>query len=162
MHIPQNNGRWSGQPGDSVWFPDMASVPTSANGPRTFRALVLGHALRPLTLRGVGVFKRTLPKVNLLRLVSSSAGVRFRSIEPDFAPFALATVRVGGYHGDAGTMNAADKSLALRLGLNETDVRQWINDNQYVWHERQDGVRIDLVCHDIHGNIPHSGGIAAN
>jgi len=48
-HIPQNNGRWSGLPGDSVWFPDMASVPTGANDPyrpRTFRALVLGHALR--------------------------------------------------------------------------------------------------------------------
>jgi hypothetical protein len=31
-----------------------------------------------------------------------------------------------------------------------------------VWHERQDGKRIDLLCHDIHGNIPHSGGISAN
>jgi len=60
-HIPQNNGRWSGRPGDSVWFPDMASVPTGANDPyrpRTFRALILGHALWPVTLRGVSAFKR--------------------------------------------------------------------------------------------------------
>jgi hypothetical protein len=147
----------------------MASVPTGANDPyrpRTFRALVLGHALRPVTLQGIGAFRLTLLKVNLLRLASGSTGVRFRSGEPDFAPFALATVSVGGYrddrYGSAGTMNAADKALAQRLGLSEAEVRQWINENQYVWHERQDGVRIDLVCHDIHGNIPHSGGIAAN
>ena len=46
--------------------------------------------------------------------------------------------------------------------IGENTVRQWINDNQYVWHERQDGKRIDLLCHDIHGNIPHTGGISRN
>ena len=59
-------------------------------------------------------------------------------------------------------MPEADKILAAKLGVDEYQVRQWINDNQYVWHERQDGRRIDLVCHDIHTNIPHTGGIAAN
>jgi hypothetical protein len=104
--------------------------------------------------------------LNLLSFSRGSRGVRFRNGEPDFSPFALATVKVAGFlderYGSGGTMTGADKILAKRLGLEEQQVRQWINDNQYVWHERQDGKRIDLLCHDIHGNIPHSGGISAN
>lgn len=170
-HIPQHNGRWADPqiPGNSVWFPDMECVPNSANDPlhpRKWKRLVMAHFFRPVTLRGISAIRAATLKINLLLLAQGVIGVRFRNNEPDFAPFALATVRVDSFmdtrYGSEGTMHAADKALARRLGITEGEVRQWINDNQYVWHERQDGRRIDLLCHDIHGNIPHSGGIAAN
>jgi hypothetical protein len=57
-HIPQNNGRWSdpARPGDSVWFPDMDSVPAGSNDPyrpKTFRQLVMLNFWIPLNLGGI-------------------------------------------------------------------------------------------------------------
>jgi hypothetical protein len=107
-----------------------------------------------------------LLKLNLTLLATGLKGVRFINNEPDFSPYAIATVKLKAYltgrYGGAGTMSEADKLLAAKLNRTEAQVRQWINDNQYVWHERQDGRRIDLVTHDVHTNIPHTGGIAAN
>jgi hypothetical protein len=102
----------------------------------------------------------------MLRMIFGLAGVRFINNEPQFWSYAIATVKLQEYrdtrYGSEGTMPEADNVLAGRLGVSVSEVRQWINDNQYVWHERQDGRRIDLLCHDIHGNIPHTGGISVN
>jgi hypothetical protein len=167
-HIPTNNGRWSGDPGNSVWFPDMESVPLGANDPykpKTFKELLKLNIAKPITL-GISPLKTGMVKLNFSRLASGFLGVRFKNGEPDFSPFAIATVKLDQYldtrYGSSGTMPLADKLLAKQLGSTEGAVRQWINDNQYVWHERQDGRRIDLLPHDIHGNVPHTGGIALN
>jgi len=40
-------------------------------------------------------------------------------------------------------MPEADKILAEKLRRTENQIRQWINDNQYVWHERRDGRCVD-------------------
>jgi hypothetical protein len=167
-HIPVNNGRWSGVPGDSVWFPDMDSVPSGANDPykpKAFRQLIKLNIVKSITL-GVSSVKIGFVKFNLTRMAMGLKGVNFRNGEPDFSPFAIATVKIGQYldtrYGSQGTMPLADKILAGRLGIPESAVRNWINDNQYVWHERQDGRYIDLLPHDIHGNVPHTGGISIN
>jgi hypothetical protein len=170
-HIPTRNGRWSNpaSPGNSVWFPDMDCIPQGSNDPyrpRKFRRLVLMHIFKPVSLKGVSFLKAALVKINMLRMVFGLAGVRFIKGEPQFWPFAIATVKLSAYldtrYGSAGTMPEADRLLAERFGISVNEVRQWINDNQYVWHERQDGRRIDLLSHDIHGNIPHTGGISVN
>jgi hypothetical protein len=110
--------------------------------------------------------KISLVKFALSRLALGLTGIRFKNGEPDFSPFAIATVKTGQYldtrYGRQGTMPLADRLLAGRIDISERMVRNWINDNQYVWHERQDGRRIDLLPHDIHGNITHTGGIAIN
>ena len=132
----------------------------------TFRQLVMLNFRKPLTLGGISTLKKMAVKKNLFLLALGLKGIAFRKSEPVFSPFSIATVKVGGFldtrYGNKGTMTTADKILAKRLGTNENVVRQWINDNQYVWHERQDGKRIDLLCHDVHGNIPHTGGISRN
>jgi hypothetical protein len=170
-HIPHRNGTWSDpqRPGNSVWFPDMNCVPQGANDPnvpRTFKKLLTLELLKPLSLPGLSAIRKTFLKVNMLRLRQGAMGVRFWNDEPDFRPFAIATVRLKQFldtrYGSAGTMPTADKLLAARLGIGESALRQWINDNQFVWHERQDGKRIDLVSHTIHGNIPHTGGLSFN
>jgi hypothetical protein len=168
-HIPTNNGKWSGFPGNSVWFPDLDCRPLGANDPYKpykFKQLVLLNLKKSLNLPGVSPIKIMSLKTNLFRFSCGLMGVHFYNGEPDFSPFAIATVKVDKYmdvrYGSNGTMPQADKLLAKRLGITEKEVRQWINDNQYVWHERQDGKKIDLLCHDIHGNIPHRGGISKN
>jgi hypothetical protein len=81
-HIPMRNGRWSdpASPGNSVWFPDMGSIPQSSNDPyrpRTFRRLVLMNFFKPVSLKGVSFLKVTLVKINMLRMFFGLAGVRF-------------------------------------------------------------------------------------
>jgi len=132
----------------------------------TFQRLILLNLRKPLTLGGISTSKKIRLKANLLLLALGQKGIRFRKNEPVFSPFSIATVKINVFldnrYGSNGTMSNADKILSRRLGIGENTVRQWINDNQYVWHERQDGKRIDLLCHDIHGNIPHTGGISRN
>ncbi|GHV85524.1 hypothetical protein AGMMS50230_11320 [Spirochaetia bacterium] len=147
----------------------MNCVPEAANDPYhpyTFRELIMLHIKKTIDLPGISAIKIGSVKFNLNRLVMGSIGVSFINGEPDFAPFALATVKLDKYldtrYGSSGTMPLADKILAGKLGTSEAVVRSWINDNQYVWHERLDGRHIDLLPHDVHGNIPHTGGISAN
>jgi hypothetical protein len=170
-HIPQRNGQWQNPqaPGNCQWFPDLNWIPESSNDPytpHTFKRIIVMNYLKPLSFLGVSIFRKIYLIVNLFRLSHGLVGIRFINNEPDFHPFAIATVKIKGYldtrYGSEGTMPNADKILAARLGVREGIVRQWINDNQYVWHERQNGRHIDLVTHDIHGNIPHTGGIAMN
>lgn len=170
-HIPQNNGRWKDEkrPGNSIWFPDLNCIPQGANDPFcpvTLKQLIMLNFHKPLSLAGISVIKKILVKTNLLLLALGLRGIKFTDSEPDFSPFSITTVRLNKYlsirYNQGGTMPAADKILAQRLATTEGIIRQWINDNQYVWHERQDGRHIDLICHDIHGNIPHTGGISKN
>ena len=169
--IPKSNGRWSNpeQAGNSVWYPDMNSIPEKSNDPYkpyTFRQLVMININKNYGSIGFSKIKTGKLKINLSLLAMGAKGISFYNNEPDFSPFAIATVKLGAYltgrYGGEGTMPEADKTLAAKLSVTENQIRQWINDNQYVWHERQNGRHIDLVCHDVHTNIPHTGGIAAN
>jgi hypothetical protein len=103
---------------------------------------------------------------NLSQLADGHKGIKFVDNNPDFSPYSAATVRLDSNpvvrYGRDGAAPKADAKLAEKLGIPESRVRQWINDNQYVWHERLDGRTVDLVSHDINGNIPHTGGISYN
>ena len=169
--LPKSYGRWSKpeKAGNSVWFPDMNSVPEKSNDPvkpYTFRQLVMINFNKDYSGIGFSGVRIAALKLNLSLLAMGVKGIRFMDYEPDFSPFAIATVKLKDYltgrYGGEGTMPEADKVLAEKLRRTEDQIRQWINDNQYVWHERRDGRRVDLVCHDIHTNMPHTGGIAAN
>ncbi|GBU27567.1 hypothetical protein R84B8_01101 [Treponema sp. R8-4-B8] len=169
--IPKSYGRWSDpeKAGNSIWFPDMNSIPERSNDPvkpYTFKGLIWLNIKKDYQSIGFSGLQITALKINLSLLATGVKGVRFFNYEPDFSPFAIATVKLKNYltsrYGSEGTMPEADKILAFKLNRTEAQIRQWINDNQYVWHERKDGRRIDLLSHDIHANIPHTGGIAAN
>ena len=169
--LPKSYGKWRkpNKAGNSVWLPDMSSVPERSNDPYkplTFRRLVMLNYGKDYKNIGFSRIRITMLKLNLFMLAIGLKGIRFANNEPDFSPFAIATVKLNDYlterYGGDGTMSEADKILAAKLGITEKQLRQWINDNQYVWHERQDGKRLDLLCHDIHTNISHTGGIAVN
>jgi len=169
--LPKSFGRWSDpeKPGNSVWFPDMNSKPERSNDPvrpYTFRRLIWLNIIKNYKNIGFNSLRITILKINLILLAMGLKGIKFKNCEPRFSPFAIATVKLKNYltgrYGSEGTMPEADKILADKLHRPENQVRQWINDNQYVWHERWDGRRIDLLSHDVHSNISHTGGIAAN
>lgn len=41
------------------------------------------------------------------------------------------------------------------------DIKEYRKENNLSWHERSDMKTIDLVPQEVHGNVPHSGGISA-
>ena len=166
--IPRTGGRWNGAAGNSEWFPDINRIPPPSKNPhgQNFNGLVRGNINKNYSDIGLSNTETARLQNNLSQLADGRKGIMFLNNEPDFSPFSVATEtlqkhRVGRY-GTQGTFSEADRALARRLGVPETKVRQWKNDNQYVWHERLDGRTLDLVSHDINGNISHTGGISVN
>ena len=54
----------------------------------------------------------------------------------------------------------ADEALASQRGCAPEEVAQWRKENHYTWHECNDCKTIQKVPSEVHGNIPHSGGIS--
>ena len=50
--------------------------------------------------------------------------------------------------------------LAKERGCSPQEIKQWRMENKYTWHECKDCKTMQLVPTEVHGNIPHSGGIA--
>jgi hypothetical protein len=63
-------------------------------------------------------------------------------------------------YGSGGNFDQADKKLAEQRGCTAEEVRQWRIDNNYTWHEMQDCKTMQKVPREVHGNIPHDGGIS--
>ena len=52
------------------------------------------------------------------------------------------------------------EALALQRGCAPEEVAQWRKENHYTWHECNDCKTMQKVPSEVHGNIPHSGGIS--
>jgi hypothetical protein len=140
---PTTGGRWTGKPGDSTWRPNPRSRPQRYN---------------PDNL----TWKRILKRYRVGR-----GGIGFRNNEPDFLPCVLkyngikCTVRIDNFSAEReDNFNAADEALAKKLDASVFEIKGWRYAG-YTWHERSDRKTLDLVPTEVHANIPHQGGIAA-
>ena len=100
--IPKSYGKWSDpdKAGNSVWFPDMSSIPERSNDPyrpHTFRHLILINFNKDYKSIGFSQARIAALKLNLSLMAIGLKGVRFYNYEPDFSPFAIATVKIGSY-----------------------------------------------------------------
>ncbi|MGJ0303587.1 HNH endonuclease [Aliarcobacter cryaerophilus] len=143
-NIPQNGGAWSGQPGNSKWIPNKEDIPKQPYGnEKTWGEILKKHNID---------------------------GIVFKDGEPDFTPIAEGSVEIEDF-----TINRddnffqADQNLAqqwkqeVKNGKNDwtiSDVREYRKEKKLTWHERSDMKSMDLVSQEVHGNIPHSGGIS--
>lgn len=164
---PTKNGLWSGVRGNSTFKIDLDSIPKRANSPSTpksFRELLEIEKMKSLDLQNLPLINKNNFKQGIEDLLSGK-GINYINGEPDFHSISLATVEIpqsAERYGIKGTMRAADGVLAKKLGIGTQELRIWINNNQFVWHELGDGLHAQLLPHAIHGNLGHSGGIAAN
>lgn len=141
--LPQSCGEWSGEAGDSTWKPDSQEIPKKPpENEKTW-----GEILEPY----------------------NTDGVEFRDGEPDFSPFAEASVEIDDFSDNRNAnFTQADEKCAEQWSAENKDNRQWSaedvreyrRDNSLSWHERSDMQTLDLVPQEVHGNIPHSGGIS--
>lgn len=142
--IPQNGGEWDGEPGNSTWRPNPAEIPKRPPG----NILTWGEILEKNKIEGVV----------------------FKDGEPDFSVVSEGTVKIDNFSEERNkNYTQADEALAEQWTKEGKDGKEWTADdikkyrqeNNLTWHERSDMKTMDLVPQEVHGNIPHSGGISA-
>ena len=138
--IEGNGGHWEGERGNSKWFPNRDEIPKN-----------------PLTNPDGLTWGQILDKYGI-------DGIEFKNGEPDFSPGAKGTVEIDHFtdnrYGKGGNFDQACERLAEQRGCTKEEVKAWMKENKYTWHERSDCKTMDKVPTEIHGNIRHSGGIS--
>ena len=90
--------------------------------------------------------------------------MKFKDGYPDFSEVSKGEVEIDNFtterYGAGGNFDQADRKLAAQQGCSVEEVRQWRIDNNYTWHEMQDCKTMQKVLREVHGNIPHDGGIS--
>ena len=138
--IEGHGGHWEGERGNSKWFPNRDEIPKN-----------------PLTNPDGLTWGQILDKYGI-------DGIEFKNGEPDFSPVAKGTVEIDHFtdnrYGKGGNFDQACERLAEQRGCTKEEVKAWMKENKYTWHERSDCKTMDKVPTEIHGNIRHSGGIS--
>ena len=138
--IEGNGVHWEGERGNSKWFPNRDEIPKN-----------------PLTNPDGLTWGQILDKYGI-------DGIEFKNGEPDFSPVAKGTVEIDHFtdnrYGKGGNFDQACERLAEQRGCTKEEVKVWMKENKYTWHERSDCKTMDKVPTEIHGNIRHSGGIS--
>ena len=150
-NIPTSGGRWTGEPGDSVWIPDDNVVPPDK-----------GYS---------NMFQKTWRQIKSDHKIK---GIAFYDGRVDFKPVAKYEVvfdwerelgQDGILHiidtGDRQYLHEAAFSLpANKLGKSVREVKEFKEKENLVWHEEPDCETLRLVSREVHDNIRHFGGIA--
>lgn len=136
--LPRNGGEWSGEPGNSEWKPDSDTIPGDRNG--------------------------TNPDDKTWKEIKAQydfEGISFEDGRPDFSEVSKGKVEIEEFS-DNRRKNfvQADEKLAEQKGCQPSEVRQWRTENKYTWHEEADCKTMLKVPSEVHGNIPHDGGIS--
>lgn len=158
-NIPRNKGEWTGTPGDSTWKPDPKVKPANTKVNPTGKA-----------------------NEQILKENNMKNGVKFKDGCPDFSDAAKEQVKVSKmFTNRAKNFAQADSQLAekVRAGNADQSIMQMLERNGVApktatkgdiarlrskegltWHEHQDKQTMQLVHKELHGTIPHRGGIS--
>ena len=136
--IPQSGGEWSGEAGNSIWKPNRDIEPGDRNGTNS------EHKTWGEILDQYGI-----------------DGIPFKDGEPDFSEISKGTVQIDDFSDDrSSNFDQADEKLAEQRGCTPEEVAKWRKENGYTWHESKDCKTMMKVPTEVHGNIPHSGGVS--
>lgn len=138
LHLPEKDGHWEGERGNSNWIPDAESVPKDRRG-TNLEGKSWGEILAENDIEAIP----------------------FKDGEPDFSEIAKEEVEIGDFTDDrSSNFSQADEALAKKWGCEPEDVAQWRKEHKYTWHEKSDCKTLQLVPREVHGNVPHSGGVS--
>lgn len=138
--IDGNGGKWDGERGNSNWIPDRSETPKN-----------------PQTNPNDLTWDEILNKYGI-------SSIHFNDGEPDFTPIAKAIVIIDNFtdnrYGKDGNFDQATRKLAEQNVCSPEEVKQWMKDNKYTWHECDDCATMQQVPIVVHGNIRHFGGVS--
>ena len=136
--IPRNGGEWLGEPGNSMWKPDRDIEPGDRNGTNP------EHRAWGEILDKYGI-----------------DGIPFKDGAPDFSETSRGFVQIEDFSDDrSSNFDQADEKMAEQRGCTPEEVAKWRKENGYTWHELKDCATMMKVPTEVHGNIPHSGGVS--
>lgn len=136
--LPRSGGSWSGKQGNSIWIPNRNEVPPDRIGTNPE-----GRTWGEILDNG-GIY-----------------GIEFKNGYPDFSKISKGEVKIDDFTDNRSSNFAqADEKLAEKLDCSPEEVEKWRKENGYTWHECEDCKTMQLVPREVHGNIPHSGGIS--
>ncbi len=138
--IEGNGGNWEGERGNSKWVPDKNFTPVN-----------------PLTNPDKLSWNEIDKKYNI-------DGVNFKDGQPDFSEVSKGDVKIDNFteirFGKGGNFDQATEKLSEQTGYSKLEIKEWMKDNKYTWHECNDCKTMQKVPREVHGNISHSGGVA--
>ena len=133
-----NGGSWSGERGNSNWNPDKDIEPGDKHG--------------------------TNPEHKTWKEILEKYGIDyipFKEGEIDLSEVSKGEVEIEDFTLDRDSnFDQADEKLAEQKGCTPEEVEKWRKENRYTWHECKDCKTMQKVPTEVHGNIPHSGGIS--
>ncbi len=132
---PRENGKWSGERGNSKWIPEKTEIPQKSN---------------PDNL----TWEQILEKYGI-------DGIRYSDGEPNFDKISKGNVDIDGFSSRRpDNFNKADIELAKKRGCSPEDVKRWRHENNYTWHECKNMKTMQKVPSVVHNNMAHSGGVS--
>ena len=152
--IPVSNGKWSGEPGDSMWIPDDDFVPANKKynnmHERNWREI---KAANHLSVNG---FKFIDGRVDFSPISRGSVSFDW---EKELGQDGMKYMLEGSDHDRQYLHNAAFRLLARDLGKSFEEVKAFKEKENLVWNEETDCATLLLVPREVHDNITHFGGI---
>lgn len=143
--IAGERGSWSGERGDSTWEPNPDYTPPEKKPQSPYS--------NPDNLS----WGQLLEKYDV-------EGIEFRDGEPDFSSVAKGEVQIDNFTADRYKKDAnfdqATQKLAEQRGCTPKEVKAWMTENNYTWHECSDCKTMQKVPNEIHANVPHRGGVS--
>lgn len=147
---PSHNGHWSGEKGNSKWYPDREYIPTKGHY-CNLDSKTWGEILDSYGIDGIN-FKKGVPDFSPV----SKYPVKF-NWEKELSPKDLHELVTSSER--SALHKTAYRQMAKRYGFSSVDELKKIKEAQnLVPHERIDGT-IELVPRDIHDPVNHKGGI---
>lgn len=135
-----HGGTWSGERGNSEWNPDRDYVPGNPNS--NPNGLSWGEILDKYGIDSIP----------------------FKDGKPDFSDISKGTVEIDDFssrrYGKGGNFDQATDKLAEERGCTKEEVKKWMDENKYTWHEQSDCKTMEKVPNEVHGNVHHSGGVS--
>ena len=145
--LPEKNGSWDGEKGNSTWTPDPDYIPAEkSKSPET----------NPYSNPDKITLKDILTKYGV-------DGINFKEGYPVFDDVSKGTVEVEGFEtGGAAAKQKnfakADLAMSEKKGCSPQEVKHWRMENNYTWHECEDKATMQKVPNEVHANVPHAGG----
>lgn len=136
--VPKTGGTWSGEEGNSIWTPDSEVKPGDRNGTNK-EGKTWGEIKEEYKFESI----------------------EFKENEADFSEVSKGNVEIEDFTDDrSSNFDQADEKLAEQRGCQPEEVAEWRAENKYTWHECKDCKNMQKVPREVHGNIPHSGGVS--
>lgn len=167
---PLNDGDWTKDRGNSVWYPTPDVKPKKFNNSedpvnaKTWSEIT--KDANDVRNERISENKKVYPIPKEVQDENGNwnGGIPFNEGKPDFSFLSRGTVEISPF-----TEKRYQNFKRARIAyceqrtppVSQTKVRNWMKKNGYTWHEVDETGRMEKVPSIIHGNVCHSGGISS-